>query len=167
MIALALLFLVASSHSVDLVDEPYQIPANEWRYVEVSLKQQPALVSADFRVKSGSRNVRLALLHREDLQRLREDRPHGWLAETPTGDSGRLRYRVRYPGDYALIVDNRDGDSPARIDLKVSLIFGAGHAPEVTQLSPGRQLAVILVSFAAFFGIVMWSARRLLRNIKR
>jgi len=37
----------------------------------------------------------------------------------------------------------------------------------MTRLSPRRQLVVILLSFATFFGIVTWSARRLLRGIRR
>jgi hypothetical protein len=166
-VPLALLFLAASSTTAVLVDELYQIPANEWRYVEVSLQQQPALVWADYRVESGAKDVRVALLRREDLDRLRHERAHGWLAETETGPSGRLRFRVRDPGEYAVVVDNRGGEGPASVYLRVSLDFGQGRGPEVTTLSPHRQLAVILISFAAFFGVVTWSARRLLRNIGR
>ena len=164
---LALLLLAASSTSVVLVDELYQIPANEWRYVEVSLQQQPALVAADYRAEGGAKDVRVALLRREDLERLRGDRAHGWLAETEAAPTGRLRFRVRDPGEYAIVVDNRGGDGPASVYLKVSLDFGQGQGPEVTTLSPRRQLAVIFISFAVFFGIVSWSARRLLRSIGR
>ena len=164
---LALFFLAAPSTSVLLVDELYQIPANEWRYVEVSLEQQPALVSADYRAEAGAKDVRLALLRRDDLERLRGGRAHGWLAETDAGPTGRLRFRVRDPGEYAIVVDNRSGDGPASVYLKVGLDFGLGRAPEVTTLSPRRQLAVILISFAVFFGIVTWSARRLLRGVGR
>jgi hypothetical protein len=166
-VPLALLLLVAPSTSVVLVDESYQIPANEWRYVEVSLQQQPALISADYRAEDGGKDVRVALLRREDLERLRNERAHGWLAETEAGPTGRLRFRVRDPGEYAIVVDNRGGDGPASVHLKVSLDFGSGHGPEVTMLSPRRRLAVILISFAVFFGIVTWSARRLLRNVGR
>jgi len=166
-IPLALFLLTAPSTSVVLVDELYQIPANEWRYVEVSLQQQPALVWADYRAEGGAKDVRVALLPREDLERLRGDRAHGWLAETEAGPSGGLRFRVREPGQYAIVVDNRAGDGPASVYLKVGLDFGQGRGPAVTTLSPHRQLAVILISFAVFFGIVTWSARRLLRNVGR
>ena len=50
---LAWILLLAASTSVDLVNEVYQIPASEWRYVELSLNQQPALVRAEFRVEDG------------------------------------------------------------------------------------------------------------------
>ena len=41
--------LLAASTRVELVDEVYQIPPAEWKYVEVNLRQKPALVTASFR----------------------------------------------------------------------------------------------------------------------
>jgi hypothetical protein len=163
---LASLLLLAASTTVQLVDEVYQIPADEWRYVELGLSQRPALVSASYNVESGSQQVRLALLRREDLERLREGAPHSVIDLTPAGPAGAMRPRVRGPGDYVLVVDNR-GDSPAKVHLRVHLDFGVGRIPEVTRLSPRRQATVVLISFVAFFGIVTWSARRLLRGIRR
>jgi hypothetical protein len=63
------------------------------------------------------------------------------------------------------MVDNL-GDSPAMVHLRVTLDFSR-RGPTVTQLSPQRQLAVVAISFAVFFGIVTFSARRLLRHLKR
>jgi hypothetical protein len=166
MTALACILLLAASTRVDLVSELYQIPANEWRYVEVSLKQQPALVSARYRAQEGSREIRLALLRKADLERLRSERPFGVLASTQAGAAGRLQFHVPEPGQYALVVDNA-GDRPAAVHLDVWLDFAGPHDPTVTQLSPSRQLTIVLLSFAAFFGIVTWSARRLLRATKR
>jgi hypothetical protein len=165
MIATAI-FMLAAVTRVDLVDEVYRIPSGEWRYVELGLNQKPALVSSSYEVKSGSRQVRLALLRRADLERLREGLPHGVIEETPSGRLGALTPRVRGPGDFVMVVDNR-GESPSSVHLRISLDFGVRPGPEVTRLSPRRQLAVILISFAVFFGIVTWSARRLLRGIQR
>jgi len=163
---MALLFLLAAATRVDLVDEVYQIPANEWRYVEVTLKQQPALVEAAYQAQGDGQEIRVALLRREDLDRLRRERPHGVLAATAAGASGRLRCHVPDPGEYAIVIDN-GSDRPAALHLRVWLDFSAVRGPRVTMLSPRRQLTVILVSFAVFFGIVAWSARRLVRIIKR
>src|SRR5674476_219139 len=106
MTALACVVLLAASTSVELVDEVYQIAPAEWKYVEVNLRQNPALVTASFDVvsgaESGSGKVRLALMTRADLENLRADLPHGLLAVTPIAKSGALAFRVRQPGDYVL-----------------------------------------------------------------
>jgi hypothetical protein len=165
MIALAWMLWLAANTTVPLVDEVYQIPANEWRYVELGLKQNPALVQASFQVESGSRQVRLALMLRQDLDRLKEGLPQSVIEVTAPSAAGTLRPRVRGPGDFVIVVDNR-GESAAAVRLKIQLDFHV-NGPEVGRASPRRQLAVLLISFAVFFGIVGWSARRLLREIRR
>jgi hypothetical protein len=166
MIVFACIWMLAAATRVDLVNEVYRIPPGEWRYVELGLNQRPARVSARYQVEAGSRQVLVALMRREDLDRLREGLPHGVIDETPTGGEGSLAPRVRGQGDYVLVVDNR-GDAAASVHLYVSLDFAVGHGPEVTRLSRDRQFAVIVISFAVFFGIVSWSAHRLLRVIGR
>jgi hypothetical protein len=134
----------------------------------LGLKQQAAFVAADYEVQSGSQPVKLELMRHEDLDRLRADRPNGVIAATALAASGRLLYRVRVPGDYVVVIDNRDGDGREAVArLRVVLDFGARPGPQVTRLSPQRQFTVILISFAVFFGIVTYSARRLLRGIRR
>lgn len=166
MIQVALLLLAATTH-VDLVDEVFQIPVGEWRYVELGLRQKPALVSAEFQVRSGSHEVRLALMRRQDLERLRENRPHGVLAATDAADSGHLRYQVQVAGDYVLMIDNRAGREPTSAHLRVALDFVGPPGPTVSRLSLQRQIVVVAISFAVFFAIAGFSARRLLRGIKR
>jgi hypothetical protein len=169
MIAFALIVMLAASnasHVVDVVDEVYQIPANEWRYVELGLNQKPAFVHAHFAVESGPAQVRLAMMRREDVERLRAGLPHGVIEETAVGASGSFPPHVRGPGDYVVVVDNR-ANAPSSVRMRISLDFDVHPGHEVTRLSPQRQLTVILLSFATFFGIVTWSARRLLRGIRR
>ena len=162
---LALFFLLAASR-VELVDEVYQIPASEWRYVpELGLSQQTALVTATFEVASGDPEVRLALLRSEDMEKLRAGAPHSVLEVTPAGKSGKLQFQVRERGDYVVVIDN-EGRTPASVRTRIWLDFGR-RGPAVTQLSPGRQLAIVLISFAVFFGIVTFSARRLLKAVRR
>ena len=167
MIPVAILLLVATTH-VELVDEVYRIPAGQWRYVELGLRQRPAFVAANFEVQSGSHQVRLALLRRDDLERLRSEEPAGVLAATDPGASGKLRVQVRTPGEYAVVLDNRgDSEHEAVAHLRVSLDFGRNPGPAVSRLSPLRQILVVAFSFAVFFGIAGYSARRLLRGIRR
>jgi hypothetical protein len=167
MIPLAWLCLLIPPHTVDLVDEVYRIPAGEWRYVEVSLRQRPASISAQLEAQGKARDLRAAILTRADLGRLGRDRPYGVLASSPPGPSARLGYYVRDPGEYAVVLDNRDSDAPATVRLHVWLDFGPPFGQSSDGLSPQRRLTVILVSFIGFFAIVTWSARRLLQSIRR
>lgn len=155
------LFLLAASTRVELVDEVYQIPPARWNYVPINLRQKPARIDASFEMPSDGK-VRLALMTQSDLERLRDEIPHGVLAVTFAGKSGSLAFRVRHPGDYALVVDNRDSTHSAAVHLRIALDFAPASGPEVTLLAPGRQLIVILLSFLFFFGVVTYSARRLL-----
>ena len=82
------------------MDEVYEIPANEWRYVELGLTQRPALVSATYEVDSGPRELRLALLRSEDLDKLRAGAPHSVMQVTQPAGAGRLLHHVREPGEY-------------------------------------------------------------------
>jgi hypothetical protein len=164
MILLSLIVLLAASR-VQLVDEVYRIPASEWRYVELGLAQQPALVTASYEVTSGPPELRLALLRKDDLEKLRAGAPHSVIDVTRADARGELRRHVGERGDYVLVIDNQ-GPEPAAVRTRIWLDFGR-RGPAVTRLSPGRQLAVILISFAVFFGIVTFSARRLLKLVRR
>lgn len=164
MIALAWILLLNASTKVELTDEVYQIPRNEWWWVEVNLRQKPAQVSATYEVQSGPRKVRVALMTRDDLERLNNDLPHGVLAVSQPAKSGSLAYRVRRPGDYVLLVDNRvEGNQPAAVHLRIALDFAEPAEPVETQISPLRQLAVIVMSFAFFAGVAAYSAKKLWR----
>lgn len=162
MIPVALILLASATH-VELVDDVFHIPARQWLYTELALRQRPSVLSADLDVRSGSRQVRLALLRREDLDRLRADRPFGVLATTDPAGSSHLRYPIRVPGDYFLLIDNRtSGGQSSEAHIRVAVDFG----PPAFQLPFQRQIAVIVISFAVFFVIAGYSARRLLRGIR-
>jgi len=157
----------SASTRVELSDEICQIPAGEWRYREVELHQDPARISASYEVQSGPGRIRLALMAREDLDRMRDDLPYGLVAATPLGYRGELVDRFHRRGDYVVVVDNRDGHREATVHLRVWLDFGVGRFPEVTGLSPTRQLIVVALSLAVFLGVVTYSGRRLWRAVKR
>jgi len=167
MTALACLLLLAASSRVELVDEVFEIPAHEWRYVELGLRQRPAGVDADYEVRTGPPQVRLALVRRAEMERLRRDQAHGVMAVTRPGPSGEIHYAIGHPDEYAIVVDNREGGEPAGVHLRIWLDFAGRARPEVTMLPPQRRLMVVLISLAVFFAIVAWSATRLLRAIKR
>jgi hypothetical protein len=159
------LFLMLAASRVELVDQVDQIPANEWRWIPIGLSQQPALVAAAYEVLSGPPEVRLALIPKEDIEKLKEGAPHRVIAVSLPSSGGRLHYQVRERGEYAVVIDNQ-GRNPASVRTRIWLDFGR-RGPAVTQLSPRRRLVIVLISFAVFFGIVTFSARRLLKVVRR
>jgi hypothetical protein len=163
MIALACLLTLAAATRINLVDEVYSIPADKWHYVDVSLKQQSALVLAHYESPDNPA-VRVALMRREDMEHLFDGLPYGVVRESGPGRTGTLRAQVA-PGDYAIVVDNRESTGrPATVHLRVWLDFSKG--PSLTQISPQRQLVVILVSFAVFFTIVGYSMAKLWKSFQ-
>lgn len=166
MILPVLLLLLAATPRVELVDEIFEIPPVEWRYVEVSLKQQPVAVGCEYEVESRGGDVRVALLTRADMLRMREGHAYGVLASTEFGSAGSMHLPVHLPGQYALVVDNRSpGPKATKVHLRVYLDFSRGR-PQIGTLPRRRQIVVILISFGVFLGIVVWSGRKLLRAIK-
>ncbi len=163
----ALLLAAAASTHVQLIDEVVRVPPGDWRYVEVALKQRIGFVSADYQVKSGSPDIRLALLRRSDLERMQTEMPEDALVVTQQAPSGRIRYRVPERGVYVVLIDNRASSRPAAAQVLVALDFGPRPGPPVTRLSEQRQIAVIAISFAVFFAIATFSARRLLQGMQR
>ncbi len=160
MLPFAFLLLLAAPR-VQLVDDVFHVPADDWRYVDFSLKQRAALVSAECETASASTPVRIALLRREDLERLRDGAPHSVIDVTRPGSRNRLNYLLREPGDYALVIDNQ-ARVPAAVHLAIWLDF-APRAAAPAQITPRRRLATILISFAAFFAIAGFAGRKLLR----
>ena len=167
MILPAVFWLLASIARVQIADDVVEVPPAEWRYLELSLRQQPVTVVCHFDAPANP-TMRIAFLHKEDLERLRSDRPHGVLAATPPGPRGSVRFSVAAPGNYAVLLDNReDGRHAARVHLRVALEFGGPLRPHARTLSQGRRLVVILASFAFFFGVLAYAGRRLLASARK
>jgi hypothetical protein len=158
---IAWMLLLAASSSVELVDQTYLIPPNDWRFVDLGLKQRPAMIRAAFEVESGP-PVQLILMERADLERLNRGEAHSVVAVSQTKPKGRLEVRTGRPGDYVIVVENHSGQpEAAKVRLRVAIDF-----VEATELSPQCQLTVIYISFGVFFGIVTYSARRLWQAVR-
>jgi hypothetical protein len=165
MVALALMLLVVSSR-VEVADEVYEVGAEKWGYGPVlQLQQQAALIGVHFETENRTDRVRLALMRRDEMEKLRAGLPHGVIDVTGEMAAGSLSYQVPSPGEYVVVIENQ-ARTPASVRVHVWLDF-ARPGPLVTQLSPRRQLTVIAISFAVFFAIVSFSARRLLKVVRR
>jgi hypothetical protein len=162
---LACILLLASSQRLELLDETSTIAAGAWNfYPSMRLRQLPVAVRADYTVLSEKGEVRLALLTHEDTQRLFKETPHGVLAATEPSRQGSLHFRVPHPDDYDIVLDNRDGKKDVTVRVRVALELGE-QGPVVVTATPARQFSVVLASFLFFFGIVTYSARKILRAI--
>jgi hypothetical protein len=159
---LAWMLLFAAPSSVELVNQTFLIPANDWRFVDLGLRQRPAQIQAEFDVQSGP-PVRLLLMERPELDRLNRGETHAVVASTRVEAGGHMQLRTSKPADYVVVVENRSGEiGAANVRLRVAVDF-----VEATQISPQRQLTVIAISFTVFFGIAGYSARRLWRVVRR
>jgi hypothetical protein len=156
----ALLFWLAVTPRIELVNRTFDLPVNNWRYVPLPLNQQPAWVDCYFDSTTPSASVRAVLLSREDLDAWLAGHQPDELDATAAGPKGFMRSPVHEPDAY-VAVENK-GSRPATVHLQVFL-----DQPQVRVLSRTRQLAVILISFGVFFAIVSLSARSLLKAIKK
>jgi hypothetical protein len=165
MTSLALLLLLASAR-VEVADEVYEIGPDQWGYGPVlQLKQQPAMVGVHFETENHADRVRVALMRREDMEKLHAGLPHGVIDVSRELASGDLSDQVQAPDEYVVVIENQ-ASKPTSVRVHVWLDFGS-RRPTVTQLSPRRQITVIAISFAVFFAIVSFSAHRLLKFVKR
>jgi len=146
----------------ELIDEVQTVPAGDWAFRDVQLRKQPARISASFEVLEGSTQVRLALSPREDVDRISEDLSAS-IAASGEGRAGTIEDSIRRRGDYAVILDNRDGKQAAKVRLRVWLDW---NGPDVRSLIPRRRLTVVAISCVAFLGIVGFSAQRLRKAIR-
>jgi hypothetical protein len=164
-VQMASIVLLAASAASELTNEEQVVPAGDWKYIEVPLHHRAARISASYEVLSGSGRVRIALMLRDDLERMSEDLP-GSILTTPEGRRGFFADPVRRMGDYVVVLDNQDGRQAARVRLRVTLDFDAGKDSEAGRLTPQRQFTVVAISCVAFLGIVGFSAQRLRKNIR-
>ena len=155
-----LLLLLAAFARADLVDETFDLPASDWRYVPRPLTGEPAMLDCVFQADRADAQVRLVLLSQADLNAWRAGREHEEIAATPSGVRGALRVSVHETDTYVAI-ENR-AQQVVRVRLRVFR-----EQPQVRYLSRGRQLAVITISFGVFFAIVSLSARKLLHSIRK
>ncbi|MEI9974412.1 MAG: hypothetical protein WDO73_21630 [Ignavibacteriota bacterium] len=158
----AAILLLAASAATEFANDEQTVPAGNWRYIDVPLHERAARISASFEGLRGSDSVRLALVAREDLDPTGDEPPQGFAA-TPPGSAGAIADSIRRRGDYAVVLDNRDGKQEATVRLHIWLDW---DGPDVQKLIPRKQFTVVAVSCVAFLGIVAFSARRLRRAMK-
>ena len=157
---LAPLFLLFASQSPVLLDEVFEIPASQWRFVPVTPRQTPARIECDFRVVSGNAPVRIVLMDEEEFRQLKSgDRQ--LLGSAEPAARGMVDRTVSVAREVAVVLENHEARGPIRVALRVT----ERHLM-ASQLSPRRRSAVIVISVAAFLAIVIYSGRKLRAAIR-
>jgi len=156
----ALLLALFAPAPQTLTDEVFQIPAKEWRYVDVAVKQVPATVRCEFRVISGKGTVRVELVNAEGLDDWKQG--HGETKGVGAyGTAAGFSHVIRVPDDYAVVIDNGGRDT-AGVRLRVLLDTAESDQPRPMYVSSERRFAVIAISAVVFLAIVTYSAKKLL-----
>jgi len=163
---LVLTILLAASAGREIINETQEIAPGDWGFRTIPFLQEPARISVSYEVLNGSGKVRAALMVPEDMSRMNSDLP-GAIVQTEEGRSGFFVDTLRRRGNYVVVLDNQGGNEPASVRLQVVVDYSAAKGTDVKQLPASRQLAVVLISFAVFFGIVGVSAKKLLGAIRR
>jgi len=165
LLLLAASSLAAAAGTAVLADDTYQLPPGDWRWIRFDIRQRPATAFCRFESIGGAGSVRAELVSRRDLDLFKQHKSHKTLSQTSATVSGTLNQYIEEPGEYAVVIENKDS-RPAAVHLVLSLSFPPPR-PIARTLSPSRRLTVILVSFAMFFAIVTISARALLKAMRR
>lgn len=168
-ISVAFLLFAGLFHNVNVIDDTYQIPPNNWRYVDsrdwryagLQQNERPGIVRASFVVKSGP-PVRLLLMDRASLDALQRGGPPTPLRETAVAAAGVLAHRFDSAADCILVLENRGSPATSTVHLIVTV-----DSWESAELSPERKLVVLAVSFSVFFGMVTYSAARLWKVFRK
>jgi hypothetical protein len=165
-LALALLAAAAPPERLLLMDDTFEVPAADWRSLDLELRQRPAVIDCRFAVRHGGSGVRVALLRLEDLDRLRAGKSHRVLASSSFEQGGKLHVAVP-PGRYSLLLDNRlEGRGPAQVWVQASLVFATGP-PIAAVLSPQRRAVVVALSLIFFIAVALFAGRKLKQALKQ
>jgi hypothetical protein len=161
---LAATTLASAAGPVVLTDDVYQLAPGDWRWVRFDIRQRAATVICGFQ-SSGGEKLHAEIVNRSELDAIRQRKSHGALAQFGPAGAGYIRQLIQDPGEYAAVIENKD-TRPAAAHITVALDLTPPRSAART-LSPTRRLTVIIVSFVCFFAIVTFSARALLRAMRR
>jgi hypothetical protein len=161
---LAALLLAPAAQSRDQ-GQPFRLEPGDFRWVPFTIRQTPSEVDCEFEVLKGNPSVHLELLPMSEFRLFDRGEEHDTMAVTPEGRSGEFRRIVDARGQYAVVVENAAGSSPATVRLRVETKVNPG-ADVARTLPPARRLTVVLISFVFFFVTVAWPGRKLIRAMR-
>jgi hypothetical protein len=140
-----------------------EVPASQWKAVDLVVLNHGSVLDCEFEVIKGSR-VQVMVTDLREAQRFHRGRSVRPLFASGFDNDAHFRYRFREAGRYVLIVDNRiEGRGPTLVNLRLELTNP--RSMEARELPPERRRAVVALSLLVFGLIVVVSARQFLRAI--
>jgi hypothetical protein len=146
----------ANNYTVDtrrqaVFNDTIEVARQRTRAIPFSLVERPATVVCSYKIVNDKLGVRAVLLSAGEMEQFREGKPTHYLAKTEFARSGQLRHRVTHPGDYRILLDNRDSNgSPAQVSVRTWLEFEEYTSFAPTTLPQSRQRAVVAFSLVLF-----------------
>jgi hypothetical protein len=170
LITVAFLLAAAGSHQQagseqDNADQTFRLESGDFVWMSLPVRHTPSEVDCRFEVTNGDPSIHVELLPMSEFRSFSRGGEHDTMALTPNGRTGEFRRVIDVRGEYRLVVKNKRGAPPATVSLHVRTKLDPG-ADVAQVLSPGRRLAVILISFGFFFITVAWSGRKLVRAMR-
>lgn len=146
--------------------QSFHLAPGDFRWVPFTVRQTPTEVECSFKVLEGNASVHVELFPMSEFRLFDRGQEHTTMALTPDGRSGDFRRIIDARGRYAVVVVNARNAPPATVALDFQTNVNPSNADMARTLPPGRQLAVILISFAFFLVTVTLSSRKLIRAMR-
>ncbi|MBI3681494.1 MAG: hypothetical protein HY235_14005 [Acidobacteria bacterium] len=154
---MTLVALLLAASAVDL-DRTVQVPSGDLRVLNLPLKTRPAALELEYQATSP---VRVIVIPKSEESRLRAGRDYREISSTSLEQSGKLRVLLATPGEYAVVVDNRqDAENRVAVRLRGSLQYDTTPGP-ARYLPRQRRILVITSSLLFFCGVCWFAGRRL------
>lgn len=163
------LVLPALAGAAVLANDTYRLPPGEWRSLHFPVAAVPARVTCRFEVLAQPGAARVVLLSVADLQRFASHQSYDYLAATGEQSRGAFNFDLAQSGAFAVLLINSSASattSPVELFVAIGSVPPA-RGPAGTYLSPSRRLATISISVAGFLLLLVGSAARLLRAMRR
>lgn len=158
MMPLAALLLLASAGAGLLADHTFTIRPGEWRFIDVSARDHPSLLQAEFAAIEGGGELRLILIPGRDLEAFRRHQEVPLTDSTEWDRSGRLVHHFDGAGSWAVILEHqRDARNAASVRMLVRLDPDA----KVRELPQRTRVIVILAGVLFAFAVLIYAARHL------
>jgi hypothetical protein len=143
-----------------------KIPPAHWTAVHVPVREDGAIVSCSFDVRTEGLKVQALLIERSQAGRFQRGRSTSSLYSTGLESSARFRYRVQQAGNYILMLDNRlEPRRAADVVLRVELV--SPHNMQVREASPELRRTVVVLSLLFFGSVLVFSARQFFKHAPR